>query len=92
MTIDYVNEGHAGGAGRVSKALPINEEEEPVKKHQWIKNVNVGAISHDQLGIMPMPKFNTYPAGEVQLCGVALRNGSRRCNNPNCKLDHTKPQ
>ena len=80
ITIDEVHKIHVGGARGRRKVAPADEEEEPPKKQPHTKNV--GALIYNQVGIMPMPYFNTYPKGETHLCGTSLRHGSRGCNNP----------
>ena len=35
-----------------------------------------------------MPDDKDFPEGEIMLCGARLRNGTRGCQNNDCKRDH----
>ena len=53
------------------------------------KPKNVGAIITEKgMKYLPMPDDKDFPEGEVVLCGARLRDGTRGCQNSECKKDH----
>ena len=89
ITINDYEEDDAGAAGSRQKGPPIEEEEEPLMKVPQKNHGNVGPLIYTGVGILPLPKFTDYPDGEKALCGGVLRDGTRGCNRPTCKLDHS---
>ena len=93
ITNDDVDDNQAGGTRGHRKTAPLDEEDEiatPLEKIPRVKNV--GAVIYSQKGIMPVPDYIICAKGQTALCGAALRDATHGCNNPNCDLDHSKPE
>ena len=63
ITLDNHEEDGAGAAGSHREALPIEEDEDHLKKVPQKDHGNVGPLIYSCGGILTLPKFSDYPNG-----------------------------
>ena len=72
------------------KITPTEEDSYETPEKTPGRAKNVGAIKYTGKGAMPMPGFALYPKGQATLCGATVRDNTRGCRTPGCKLDHAE--